>query len=604
MSAGCYVYPLIMSDHQTSFRDPASAWMPGNTSRRAGFGTSFARRPAAQNVDQTVVTVSLSAPGTSYDRLSSFGKPLERSESLAPTSRSFNSTSNAALLSNSLPGNSDGGPSSIISPAGRASEQQLMMQLSGNVATCVHQNELIISLLERLVAVKESNAGRRSVAGDSKFIASPSVPPHERHTSGESSSALPAASGFTDAHVLPGLVAKLSTAQHFGTEVVEAETSLDASYNAFDNIVTSSSAISVQDAGSLGGMLSHSGLQQSGTVHNPSGVLHKIMPVGTPSRFESTGLQTFETAMTADEQVYSASVMCYAAMGETPVSHFLIDDGEQRRLSRRFSLRVSAMPPRDRVDVQSDASINSIQPLSDECQQEKKRKRDDAEDAADFDRASRPQAASINLGGKDAVGPWQDWEVQRQHPSSVLERLPRAKHRTLREVRAEIKANSNRPSGAVGRIPLKQYLEVSGPEECRAVRRLGRKLYTAWLKPNTRLGKQDSARLSACINCIEYTFPALADCEEHWKARQVMLQVIDNAIDEHKSSERRKATMSAAGVNAAPARRRGRPKGTTAAAMARRRQEQMLPYACEQDNESNETDADNHSDSSESEAEA
>ncbi len=142
---------------------------------------------------------------------------------------------------------------------------------------------------------------------------------------------------------------------------------------------------------------------------------------------------------------------------------------------------------------------------------------------------------------------------------------------------------------------------MSGPDECRAVRRLGRKLYTAWLEPNTRLGKQDSARLSACVHRIEYTFPILADCEEHWKARQVMLQIIDNAIDEHKSTKgETRLCRILAHVMHRLASAAG-PKAQPLLLWHRGREEQARLYSGEQDDEIH---ADDSSDLSDSESDA
>ncbi|MCO5565275.1 hypothetical protein L7F22_018948 [Adiantum nelumboides] len=137
---------------------------------------------------------------------------------------------------------------------------------------------------------------------------------------------------------------------------------------------------------------------------------------------------------------------------------------------------------------------------------------------------------------------WLEWLEPRSPPPSKTRNVPKARYRTIKEVRLDRKAKTNRSLATIGRIPLKEYLEVGGDPEYRAVRRMARTVYNNWLDPNVRLAKQAEDRLLACFHRIEYDFPILADCEGHWKARELMLQVIDNAIDEvafHKRKEAR-----------------------------------------------------------------
>ncbi|PWN31826.1 uncharacterized protein FA14DRAFT_158638 [Meira miltonrushii] len=154
--------------------------------------------------------------------------------------------------------------------------------------------------------------------------------------------------------------------------------------------------------------------------------------------------------------------------------------------------------------------------------------------------AAEEEEADETQEGPDDL--WLEWLEPRSPPPSKTRNVPKALYRTIKEVRLDRKAKTNRSLATIGRIPLKEYLEVGGDPEYRAVRRMARTVYNNWLEPNVRLAKQAEDRLLACFNRIEYDFPILADCEGHWKARELMLQVIDNAIDEvafHKRKEAR-----------------------------------------------------------------
>lgn len=577
------------------------------TSRRAGFGTSFARRHTARVPDQSVATILAPASGKNQDRLSCFGEPVEHGSLLESADVSFNVLSNASSLSNSLPASINSSPSATTTP-GHVDQQQLLshqiLQLSGNIATCVHQNELVISLLMRLVASSESIASRRNLAGHSKAqIASPSSPTGARFASDNIGVTKANASSKTDHnYVFRHTMGEVMTVQQTNSNMLHLENSLNTLYQAPVFETWTGSATEMQHIGGTEGLLSKShNRRETALTATPDSSLHEIEHSGSSGRGAFDNLPITSAAITADEQTNHAPLICYTSMSGTPASLYMTENGQQRLTSRRTSLCISKMTQRDGSDITTFTSIDSMQCLLNDQLPPQKRKRVEIEEIDDSSKESRSTAPETDKSDWDIVGHWQDWQVPRQQPLSVSESLPRAKHRTLREVRAEIKASSNRPSGSIGRIPLKQYLEVSGPDECRAVRRLGRKLYMAWLEPNTRFRKQENARLMACVNRIEHDFPVLADCEGHWKARQLMLQIIDNSIDEHKSSERRNTKMPEASANDVPSRRRGRPKGTTAAVMAQTRQEHTLADSGEPGNESIETDSDNDSDSSDSE---
>jgi hypothetical protein len=179
--------------------------------------------------------------------------------------------------------------------------------------------------------------------------------------------------------------------------------------------------------------------------------------------------------------------------------------------------------------------------------------------SADAPRTGRVNDMTMQEAGYDDSA-WADWIEARPPPPAAVRNLPPAKYKSIKEVRMERKQKTNRSLATIGRIPLKQYLEVGGDAEYRAVRRLARTVYNTWLEPNVRLAKQDPHRLTACFHRIEYAFPILGDCEGHWKARELMLQVIDNAIDEVAFQKRKEARLSGNDVNAAPARRGRKPK--------------------------------------------
>ncbi|UZJ54823.1 hypothetical protein CBS101457_004143 [Exobasidium rhododendri] len=135
---------------------------------------------------------------------------------------------------------------------------------------------------------------------------------------------------------------------------------------------------------------------------------------------------------------------------------------------------------------------------------------------------------------------WKLWLQPKE--SHQRKEIPRAKYRSAKQVKQERKDKTKRSMSTIGRIPLKEYLEV-GPDY-KLVRREARSVYNMWLALNIRLAKQDPERLMACYHKLEYEYPILADCEDHWKAKELMLQVIDNAIDEiafHRRREERKA---------------------------------------------------------------
>lgn len=105
------------------------------------------------------------------------------------------------------------------------------------------------------------------------------------------------------------------------------------------------------------------------------------------------------------------------------------------------------------------------------------------------------------------------------------------KYRTMQAARRAHKDMTKRSMATLGRLPLKEFLEIK-PEQYLNVRKTGRKVYQEWLHQEVRLAKQPEDRLRAAINRIEHEHPALGDCDDHWKAKQLLQQIIDNAIDE------------------------------------------------------------------------
>jgi hypothetical protein len=143
------------------------------------------------------------------------------------------------------------------------------------------------------------------------------------------------------------------------------------------------------------------------------------------------------------------------------------------------------------------------------------------------------------MGEEPANAEWKLWLTPKP-PEKQL--AAPAKYRSIKQVKNERKDKTKRSISTIGRIPLKEYLEVGS--DYKLVRRMARTVYNTWLSLNVRLAKQDPDRLMACYHRLEYEFPILGDCEDHWKAKELMLQVIDNAIDEiafHRRREERKA---------------------------------------------------------------
>ena len=121
--------------------------------------------------------------------------------------------------------------------------------------------------------------------------------------------------------------------------------------------------------------------------------------------------------------------------------------------------------------------------------------------------------------------------------NGVFDALPEPRWRTLSAARVDLQRKTGRTMAKLGRLPLKDYLEVDGGEYL-AARKAGRSAYQEWLDPLVRLAKQDADRVKACTNFIEFHHPMLAKCEGSYKARQLLQQIIDNAIDESTSKEK------------------------------------------------------------------
>lgn len=109
---------------------------------------------------------------------------------------------------------------------------------------------------------------------------------------------------------------------------------------------------------------------------------------------------------------------------------------------------------------------------------------------------------------------------------------------TLQSARLELQRKTGRPMAKLGRLPLKDYLEVSANEYLSA-RKTGRSAYGEWLDPLVRLAKQDPTRVRACCNFVEFHHPLLSVCEGQYKARQLLQQIIDNAIDENTNAKKK-----------------------------------------------------------------
>ncbi|CAO1638677.1 unnamed protein product [Sympodiomycopsis kandeliae] len=140
------------------------------------------------------------------------------------------------------------------------------------------------------------------------------------------------------------------------------------------------------------------------------------------------------------------------------------------------------------------------------------------------------------------AAPMGDFRVWANSPPSPGETkirgLPEPKWRTLQSARLDLQRKTGRTMAKLGRLPLKDYLEVSQPEYL-AARKTGRAAYNEWLVPLVRLAKQDSERVRACTNFIEYCHPMLSLCEGSFKARQLLQQIIDNAIDESTNAKKK-----------------------------------------------------------------
>ncbi|CBQ70633.1 conserved hypothetical protein [Sporisorium reilianum SRZ2] len=139
-----------------------------------------------------------------------------------------------------------------------------------------------------------------------------------------------------------------------------------------------------------------------------------------------------------------------------------------------------------------------------------------------------------------SLGDWKGWLNRTWHaPPGHQSR--NIKYRTMQQARRAHRDQTKRSMATLGRLPLKEFLEIR-PEQYLGVRKTGRKLYQEWLLQEVRLAKQPEDRVKAAINRLENDHPELGDCEDHWKAKQLLQQIIDNAIDEanlHRKKEAR-----------------------------------------------------------------
>lgn len=153
-----------------------------------------------------------------------------------------------------------------------------------------------------------------------------------------------------------------------------------------------------------------------------------------------------------------------------------------------------------------------------------------------------PGAGSVT----GVMGDWQMWATNPpKPPEAKLRSLEKPRWRTLQSARLDLQRKTGRTMAKLGRLPLRDYLEVNQTEYL-AARKSGRLAYQEWLEPLKRLAKQDQDKVKACTNFIEYTHPMLAQCEASFKARQLLQQIIDNAIDEA-TNAKKKAESSVVG---------------------------------------------------------
>ena len=139
-----------------------------------------------------------------------------------------------------------------------------------------------------------------------------------------------------------------------------------------------------------------------------------------------------------------------------------------------------------------------------------------------------------------SLGDWKGWLNRTWHPPPGHQSRS-IKYRTMQAARRAHRDQTKRSMATLGRLPLKEFLEIR-PEQYLSVRKTGRKLYQEWLLQEVRLAKQPEDRVKAAVNRLENDHPELGDCEDHWKARQLLQQIIDNAIDEanlHRKKEAR-----------------------------------------------------------------
>lgn len=166
-----------------------------------------------------------------------------------------------------------------------------------------------------------------------------------------------------------------------------------------------------------------------------------------------------------------------------------------------------------------------------------KRKKSDDDDS-NFEH-NGANASSPSVSTPRPMGDWTFWATRApSHPESKLRALPKPRWRTLHSARVDLQRKTGRTMAKLGRLPLKDYLEVS-PSEYLAARKTGRAAYQEWLEPLVRLAKQDQEKVKACTNFIEYTHPMLSLCDQSFKAKQLLQQIIDNAIDESTNAKKK-----------------------------------------------------------------
>lgn len=416
-----------------------------------------------------------------------------------------------------------------------------MSQLAGDVSTSVKQNERIITLLERIASLAEAENPSSGVSLNS-FTQASATSREQAALQGHS---------VNEAFLQPGVIRRNRATNHgFGvTHGVDQEKGIrqaDPSISVQTHFSESSHAF--QEAYSRQPLRR---TQASHERHINEGIISSAETQAQNHGSEENNQipsPVFPNALPAEESFASFELNTQFEPRENRPSKHMSPRSEHRQISMRG------------YSNGTDGSLEDAGMISDAGQHIDARRHTAQEiphpSPIPYFRESEGQRdANYVLGevygnSKDPItrqalpqendnqkAEWTQWVTPRPIPRKSND--PQPKYRSIKQVRLERKEKTNRPLATIGRIPLREYLELDTDEQYRSVRRLARSVYTSWLEQNVRLAKQDFKRVHACINKIEHEFPILADCEGHWKAKELMLQVTDNAIDEV-SNQRKK----------------------------------------------------------------